>query len=41
MNAPNQGLRLAMYNGIFNTTKQPEGGMLLKIPNRAALKEKA
>jgi len=41
MNAPNQGPRLAIYNGIFNTSKQPEGGMLLKIPNRAALKEKA
>jgi predicted Zn-dependent protease len=41
MNAPNQGPRLAIYNGMVNTTKQPEGGMLLKIPNRAALKEKA
>ena len=41
MNAPNQGPRLAIYNGMFNTTKQPDGGMLLKIPNRAALKEKA
>jgi predicted Zn-dependent protease len=41
MNAPNQGPRLAIYNGIFNTSRQPESGMLLKIPNRAALKEKA
>ncbi len=41
MNAPNQGSRLAICNGMFNTSKQPEGGMLLKIPNRAALKEKA
>ena len=41
LNAPNQGPRLAIYNGIFNNSRQPEGGMLLKIPNRAALKEKA
>lgn len=40
MNAPNQGPRLALYNGIFDTSREPEGGMLLKIPNRAALKEK-
>ncbi len=39
--APNGGARLAAYNGTFRPEKQPEQGMLLKIPDKAALKEKA
>jgi len=30
--------RLALYNGIFNPDKQPEAGMLLKIPEKQFLK---
>jgi|WetSurMetagenome_2_1015567.scaffolds.fasta_scaffold02137_7 predicted Zn-dependent protease len=39
--APNGGARLAAYNGIFRPDKPPEPGMLVKIPDKAALKEKA
>jgi predicted Zn-dependent protease len=38
--APNGGARLAAYNGTFRPEKQPEPGMLIKIPDKAALKEK-
>ena len=39
--APNGGARLAAYNGTFRPDKQPEPGMLIKIPDKAALKERA
>jgi predicted Zn-dependent protease len=41
VSAPNGGARLAAYNGTFRPDKQPEPGMLIKIPDKAALKEKA
>ena len=36
---PGLGDELAKYNGIFRTDRQPDGGMLLKIPDVASLKE--
>jgi predicted Zn-dependent protease len=36
---PGLGDELAKYNGIFRADRQPEPGMLLKIPDKASLKE--
>jgi predicted Zn-dependent protease len=37
---PQLANKLAMYNGVYNPERQPEAGLLLKIPDKASLKEK-